>query len=98
MVRVEVKILAKETGTLRAQEARVVLQELDGLLAPACVARLSTPRLTVPCADILGLLGLPSAQGPLEAQRSVETRRRATRHLERALDRLGQDSGPQNGG
>ncbi len=69
--------------------ARMDLETCDALVAPACVELLSQPGLTGPCADILGLLELPSTRAPLEAALAAETRNRVRRKLHKALDRLG---------
>lgn len=75
-------------GTLAVIEARSFLFEMESRLPEACVLALEAPNTVTPCADMLAWMEVRTAVPALEARLAVETRRRARRHLEAALQAL----------
>ena len=89
VVRAEVRRSGRPGGDeLVRQEAALILQDLDHRLAPRCAAGLTTPELTVPCADILRRLETTDALPALRAALATEARGRARRRLQRAIGTL----------
>ena len=78
---------------LDAQAALLELQVYDERLAPRCLLALSEPQTLLPCVDVLGLLETEAARPGLE-ELARGGKRRARRHAERALERLGPAEAP----
>jgi hypothetical protein len=75
---------------LLVQEALVLLEEMDRLVAPTCIGLLQAGAVARPCADVLGVLetadALPALRDALSTAGRLERRRfaRAIARIERA--------------
>jgi len=88
-----------DPGSLTHDEALATLDTFDVLVVPACLQALGARRVVGPCADILGLLTVPAASGPLEALLGAgDAPGWCTRHrIERALRRIREAIAPPSG-
>ncbi len=86
LTRMSLKEVASRDA-IRSLEARQFLAVFDNTLAPLCIELLPDPKLTRPCADILGLLETDAALPALRA-RQPETTRGTQRSIERAIQTI----------
>lgn len=94
------RVLLRQVKTARREAARgpdddltrgtamQTLTDFDRLVAPVCTRHLSLVEITSPCAEILGYLQTRAALPSLRAQRTIETRSRVIKLLDKAIARL----------
>lgn len=75
----------QQPDELARDAARLTLTDLDARLAPRCAQGLTSPELTIPCAEILGSLETTWALPALEQALALEQRHRARRRLDRTI-------------
>jgi hypothetical protein len=76
-------------GSMRYDDARAALVELEERLPHACITDLAQANVVAACADILAMLDVKEAVPPLQALLATEKRKGVLKHIQAALTTLG---------